>query len=231
MPVPLISALPTVPSYDNTNFESLAPAFLSFLKNTFQAEMNAAIAAINNYDYGAAVNANIITGQVAVPNGGTGLSTLAAGRIPYGDDTNPLESDSTFKYDSAKKILHIPAIIASRANPLRDLDSDADLYRTNNTNLFGSLSGTSKWIGGVLAPNGKIYGIPFDSTQVLEIDPVAGTTALFGSLSGTYKWYGGVLAPNGKIYGIPCNSTQVLEIENISGIAPTWELSAYLNKL
>ena len=39
--------------------------------------------------------------------------------------------------------------------------------------LFGSLSGTGKWYGGVLAPNGKIYVIPSNSTQVLEIDGVS----------------------------------------------------------
>ena len=36
-------------------------------------------------------------------------------------------------------------------------------------NTFGSLAGSNKWIGGVLAPNGKIYGIPRDSTTILEI--------------------------------------------------------------
>ena len=57
-------------------------------------------------------------------------------------------------------------------------------------NLFGSLSGNNKWVGGVLAPNGKIYGIPNTSTQVLEIDPVNQTTSLFGSFSsGSSKWY------------------------------------------
>ena len=39
--------------------------------------------------------------------------------------------------------------------------------------LFGSLAGG--WIGGVLAPNGKIYGIPNNSTQVLEIDKSTNT--------------------------------------------------------
>ena len=38
------------------------------------------------------------------------------------------------------------------------------------SNLFGSLGAGNKWFGGVLAPNGKIYGIPYGSTQVLEID-------------------------------------------------------------
>ena len=41
-------------------------------------------------------------------------------------------------------------------------------WRTAST--FGSLrTGTDKWRGGVLAPNGKIYGIPRNSTAVLEI--------------------------------------------------------------
>ena len=87
----------------------------------------------------------------------------------------------------------------------------------NTTNTFGSLSGNTKWVGGVLAPNGKIYGIPRDSTSVLEIDPVNQTTSLFGSLSNSStKWAGGVLAPNGKIYGIPRGSTQVLEIDPVN---------------
>jgi len=78
--------------------------------------------------------------------------------------------------------------------------------------LFGSLSGTSKWYGGVLAPNGKIYCVPHNATQVLEIDPETKELTLFGSLSGTSKWLGGVLAPNGKIYCVPHNATQALEI-------------------
>ena len=76
---------------------------------------------------------------------------------------------------------------------------------TADTTAITGLSGTGKWLGGVLAPNGKIYGIPLDATSVLIIDPAsntANTTAITG-LSGREKWIGGVLAPNGKIYGIP----------------------------
>ena len=36
--------------------------------------------------------------------------------------------------------------------------------------------------GGVLAPNGKIYGIPSNMNNVLEIDPVAHTTSTFGNI-------------------------------------------------
>ena len=103
------------------------------------------------------------------------------------------------------------------------------VYRTATT--FGSLAGSRKWVGGVLAPNGKIYGIPFNSTTVLEIDPVTKTATTFGSLdSGPSKWRGGVLAPNGKIYGIPLNSTTVLEIDTGCLYNCDWALSPLINK-
>ena len=49
------------------------------------------------------------------------------------------------------------------------LESDFTKTFSQTTTTFGSLSGTYKWYGGVLAPNGKIYGIPYNSTTVLEI--------------------------------------------------------------
>jgi streptogramin lyase len=101
------------------------------------------------------------------------------------------------------------------------LNSNAEY---NETSLFGNLppSNLSKWVGGVLAPNGKIYGIPLRSTSVLEIDPVTRTISTFGNLPGSAKWYGGVLAPNGKIYGIPRNSTSVLEIDPMTRTVSTF---------
>ena len=36
--------------------------------------------------------------------------------------------------------------------------------------LFGNLPGSAKWIGGVLAPNGHIYGMPYDNTTILDIN-------------------------------------------------------------
>ena len=87
---------------------------------------------------------------------------------------------------------------------------------------FGALAGAYKWFGGVLAPDGCIYGIPYNSTSVLKIDPVAGTATTFGSLSGNDKWFGGVLAADGCIYGIPFNSTSVLKIDPVAGTATTF---------
>lgn len=85
------------------------------------------------------------------------------------------------------------------------------------------LANPSNWAGGVLAPNGKIYGVPFGATNVLEIDPVAGIQTTFGSLSSdNSKWYGGVLAPNGKIYCTPNASTSILKIDPVARTATTF---------
>ena len=107
-----------------------------------------------------------------------------------------------------------PEIEAGDAVGINDLFET--IVPTQTTTLFGNLSGTNKWYGGVLSHNGKIYCIPFTSTQVLEIDPVTQTTTLFGNLSGTNNWIGGVLAPNGKIYCIPFSSAQILEIDPVT---------------
>lgn len=66
------------------------------------------------------------------------------------------------------------------------------------------LPGTGfKWQGGVLAPNGKVYAIPSQSTSVLIIDPATNTydNTTISGLTVSFSWRGGVLAPNGKITG------------------------------
>ena len=108
-------------------------------------------------------------------------------------------------------------IIQPYSNPLEGYASTDPAGALGGGLLIGNLTGTTKWVGGVLAPNGKIYGIPLNATQILEFDPSTGTTNLIGSLSGTNKWAGGVLAPNGKIYGIPYNATQILEFDPATG--------------
>ncbi len=77
--------------------------------------------------------------------------------------------------------------------------------------MFGS---GRKWWGGVLAPNGKIYGIPYSSASVLVIDPARNTTdtTSIAGLTGEGKWAGGVLA-NDQIWGVPCDSASVLIID------------------
>jgi len=67
-----------------------------------------------------------------------------------------------------------------------------------------ALSGKFIW-GAITAPNGKIYGIPWQSSFVPIIDPITNfvdTTTISTVISGTtyQNFRGGVLASNGKIY-------------------------------
>jgi cysteine-rich repeat protein len=76
------------------------------------------------------------------------------------------------------------------------------------------------WYGAVAAPNGKIYGMPYNSAldtanNVLVIDPASAsaTTFLVDGLNEELQRYaGGVLANNGKIYAIPWSESRVMEI-------------------
>jgi hypothetical protein len=83
-------------------------------------------------------------------------------------------------------------------------------------------SDNTKWSGCVLAPSGSVYGIPYDSTTILKIDPSTDNGMTFGSLSGTSKWYGGVLAPNNSVYGIPYSSSSILKIDTTTDIITTF---------
>ena len=77
----------------------------------------------------------------------------------------------------------------------------------------------SKWNHAVSSPlDGKVYGLPFDASQLLVIDPERGTTSTAGNFGGAkYKWRVGVLAPDGRIFGIPYNHEAVLVIDPAAG--------------
>ena len=66
------------------------------------------------------------------------------------------------------------ASASASSHPLAALNLTGEFlakdYNYKNATTFGSLTGSYKWSGGVLAPNGKIYGIPCYSTTILEID-------------------------------------------------------------
>jgi hypothetical protein len=100
----------------------------------------------------------------------------------------------------------------------------------DSVSTFGNLAGTNKWVGGVLAPNGCIYGIPYTLAPVLKIDTSDDSVSTFGNLPGGAKWWGGVLAPNGCIYGIPRASTTILKIDTSDDSVSTFGNLAGTNK-
>ena len=110
--------------------------------------------------------------------------------------------------------------------------SSIPLSEASRSAMGATLSDSSKWVGGVLGPDGKIYGIPFYATDILIIDPIAGTasrSAMGATLSGSNKWAGGVLGPDGKIYGIPLSATDILIIDPIAGTASRSAMGATLS--
>ena len=107
----------------------------------------------------------------------------------------------------------------------------ADSNQQDAAITFGAVpAGVDKWTGGVLAPNGCIYGIPFTSTTILKIDTANDAVTTFGNLVGATKWHGGVLAPNGCIYGIPRVTTNILKILSPRSLNPNLVLSRIFNK-
>ena len=80
-----------------------------------------------------------------------------------------------------------------------------------------------KWAGGVLAPNGRIYGMPWRSSTVLEFDPTTKALSLMGQSIGSanFSWAGGARAKSGRIIAVPYNGAWVLEIgETVCNQAP-----------
>jgi hypothetical protein len=83
-------------------------------------------------------------------------------------------------------------------------------YGTGGPALSPALS-TQAYFGGVLAPNGNIYCVPFAATKVLIINTTTNALSYAdGPALGTF--YGGVLAPNGNIYCAPFGTSNILII-------------------
>lgn len=82
----------------------------------------------------------------------------------------------------------------------------------------------NKWAGGVLGLDGKIYGIPFSSSNILIIDPNTDTiiTNLFNLGAAVSKFIGGCMGSNGRIYFIPNANAGFVELDYINKIVTTF---------
>jgi len=83
----------------------------------------------------------------------------------------------------------------------------------------GSFSGSGLYVGGVLGPDGHVYGMPFDATEVLDFDPSTEGITFFGDLPGGQKFAGGALGPDGVIYACPGRADQWLAIDPVARTA------------
>ena len=81
---------------------------------------------------------------------------------------------------------------------------------SNSFNLGGS--GTGKFLGGVLSPNGNVVMVPFSGTVASNIGVFNPTTLAYSNVitnTGSSAYAGGVLLPSGNIIMAPFNSSNV----------------------
>lgn len=77
-----------------------------------------------------------------------------------------------------------------------------------------SITANNKWYGGIRGADNCVYGIPYRSCAVLQIDCATDRARLVGPDygAGHYNWHGGI-AVAGKIYAHPSHANSVLVID------------------
>ena len=155
-----------------------------------------------------------------------------AGYVPSG-----VATCSSGQWDSPTCVLDPLSFIYSLPLSTSDsIEAPQALETTSYEDTSSVATGSNKWYGGVLGPNGKIYGIPGSAEVALIIDTTnndaVSSLDITGVATGSNKWFGGVLGPNGKIYGMPDSAEAVLVIDiatDFSNITANY-ISAYRNK-
>jgi hypothetical protein len=82
-----------------------------------------------------------VTGVLPVSNGGTGLSTLTASYLPYGNGTSPLQSSSSLQFDGTTLRVGGNALLTGTTNPIVGVTGGANNYIQNY--IFNATNGTS----------------------------------------------------------------------------------------
>jgi len=98
------------------------------------------------------------------------------------------------------------------------------IFNTTVTELFA---------GGILLPTGNIVCVPYNSSDVLMIDPIALTTSNAATVggSGLGLYGGGTLLPDGRVVFAPYNSMNVGVLSTFTPAPVEFCLSPYFNKL
>ena len=126
-------------------------------------------------------SASTLTGTLGVANGGTGLTSLTAGYIPYGNGTGAFGSSANLQYSSTSPLSIISTNPGGSTGTLRIAD-----YSTNNSSgyiQFVNNSGSSQYAalggisgGGLLFDNQAGEVMRFNSSGSLLIGTTTGVT-------------------------------------------------------
>ena len=77
-----------------------------------------------------------------------------------------------------------------------------------------------KWSGTLAAPNGSVYGIPWEARRISKFNPIDKSMTEIGpdfedgwNGEDSFKWSGGAITDTGVIYCPPCNDRGILKID------------------
>jgi len=170
--------------------------------------------AVSDLTAGRAVSAaslSLTTTPLAVASGGTGLATVTANNIPYGNGTSALSTDANFQFNSSSNLLVgtssalsqvAKGTFVSSSNAfVAQCGNAATAYQSTNT------SGTSAYYAAIFSNNGNTfstcgtievngsntsYNTSSDYRLKEDVQPMTGALAKVALLKPvTYKWKSG----------------------------------------
>jgi len=128
------------------------------------------------------VNLNSVTGTLGVANGGTGLTSLTAGYIPYGNGTSAFGNESNLSYDATNNRLGVVGTGYSPNITLSDAATIAWDTTTGQVATFTFVS-SNRTVG---APTSLVSG----AFYALAVIQNAGSNTL--TWNSVFKWASGV---------------------------------------
>ena len=170
-----------------------------------------------------AVNGVQIGTTVSVTAGTPINTTNVANKFVLG--TSSVSESAVFLYYKLWKSHRTPAEILST------LVNGTQIADSARSGIGATLTGSNKWSGIAAGADGKLYCGPYDATDILIIDPVAGTatrSAMGATLTGSAKWNGIAAGADGKLYCAPFNATDILIIDPVAGTASRSAMGATL---
>jgi hypothetical protein len=185
-----------------------------------QYNSSGALAGSANFTFNgttATINTLNLTNALGVAYGGTGLTTVTTGYIPYGNGTSALSTASTFSYSSSGGLTSNGLTLGTNTT-LFTVDASFSYYSSGN---LVYLNGNT---GGGLALRGDGTGTGSSAVYLNGATSATPNTALFYTNTTERLRIGsaGQWGLAGANYG---TSGQVLT-SNGSGSAPTWQSSS-----
>lgn len=128
-------------------------------------------------------------------------------------------SMGAYEYDGAYSIKEDNLNAFAMLYEMESIVNPGEVTRPLTKNKIGSFStDVGKWMGGVLAPNGKIYCAPYNAEEILVIDtaadPLNVKTISAGLTAGGNNYYGGCLSHDGsRVYFAPSTASEVIYVD------------------